>query len=116
MTNEEHPLELINNEGESNKDNFYQGQFRTSILDLDLLNYALEQDARGVRGVQTKYLVITCLDQMVDWRFTQGGNVFQMDSEEAFIENVVSALNFKGMVYLSRSENNELEQWKGGKI
>ena len=37
-----------------------------------------------------------------------------MDSEEAFVENVVSALNFKGMVYLSRSENNELEQWKGG--
>jgi adenylosuccinate synthase len=114
MTNEEHPLKLINNEGESNLDNFYQGQFRKTILDLDLLNYALQQDAKGVRGVQTKYLVITCLDQMVDWRFTEGGNVFQMETEEEFITNVVSGLNFKGMVYLSRSENNELEEWKGG--
>lgn len=114
MTNEEHPLMLMNNKNESNVDNFYQGQFRTSILDLDLLNYALEHDSRRVRNVQTKYLVITCLDQMIHWRFTQGGEVFQMETEEEFITNVVSGLNFKGMVYLSRSANNELEQWKGG--
>lgn len=114
MTNEEHPLKLINNEGESNKDNFYQGQFRKTILDLDLLNYALEQDAKGVRNIQNKYLVITCLDQMVDWRFTENGNVFQMKTEEEFITNVVSGLNFKGMVYLSRSDKSELEEWKGG--
>ena len=114
MTNEEHTLVLQNTTKETNLKNKHQGEFRRTILDLDLLNYALEQDARSVRGVQNLYLVITCLDQMVDWRFSQGGNIFQMDSEEAFVENVVSALNFKGMVYLSRSENNELEQWKGG--
>jgi adenylosuccinate synthase len=114
MTNEEHPLKLINNEGESNLDNFYQGQFRKTILDLDLLNYALQQDAKGVRGIQTKYLVITCLDQMVDYRLTYKGMIIVSADEENFIQNLVSALNFKGMVYLSRSENNELEQWKGG--
>ena len=114
MTNEEHPLMLMNNKGESNLDNFYQGQFRTTILDLDLLNYALEHDQRRVRNVQSKYLVITCLDQMVHWRFTQGGEVFQMETEEEFVTNVVSGLNFKGMVYLSRSDKSELEQWKGG--
>ena len=105
---------LMNNKNESNLDNFYQGQFRTSILDLDLLNYALEHDQRRVRNVKSKYLVITCLDQMVHWRFTQGGEVFQMETEEEFVTNVVSGLNFKGMVYLSRSDKSELEQWKGG--
>jgi adenylosuccinate synthase len=116
MTNEEHPLMLMNNKDEANATNEHQGEFRTTILDLDLLNYALEQDSKGVRGIQTKYLVITCLDQMIHWRFTQGGEVFQMETEEEFITNVVSGLNFKGMVYLSRSDKSELEEWKGGKI
>jgi len=115
MTNLEHTLVLQNATAESNLKNEWQGEFRRTYLDLDLLNYALEQDAKGVRAIQNKYLVITCLDQMVDWRFTQNGNVFEMKTEEEFITNVVEGLNFKGMVYLSRSENNELEQWEGGK-
>ncbi len=66
--------------------------------------------------VQVEYLVITCLDQMVDWQFTQGGNLFVTDSEQDFISAIVSALNFKGMVYLSRSNKSELEQWEGGTL
>jgi adenylosuccinate synthase len=116
MTNEEHPLMLMNNRSEANIKNEYQGDFRKTILDIDLLKYALQQDEKGVRNIQTKYLVITCLDQMVHWRFTQDGQVFDSGNEEKFIENVVSALDFKGLVYLSRSENNELEQWKGGTL
>jgi adenylosuccinate synthase len=115
MTNEQYNLELINTEGEANVENKYQGEFRKTILDLDLLNYALEHDQRRVRNVQTKNLVITCLDQMVDWRFTQSGNVFQMKTEEEFVQNVISGLNFDGKVYLSRSAKSELIEWEGGK-
>jgi adenylosuccinate synthase len=114
MTNEEIPCTLVNLEDEANVLNDYQGHLRRTILDLDLLNYALEQDSKGVRNIQTKYLVITCLDQMVDWQFTQGGKVFRMENEEDFIRNIISGLNFEGMVYLSRSADNKLEQWEGG--
>ena len=114
MTNEDVPCTFVNLDDETNVLNEHQGLFRRTILDLDLLNYALEQDSKGVRNVQNKYLVITCLDQMVEWKFTQGGKVFDSGTEEKFIENVVSALNFKGMVYLSRSADNKLEEWKGG--
>jgi len=114
MTNEEIPCTFINLDDESNVLNEHQGLFRRTILDLDLLNYALEHDRRKARNVQNEYLVITCLDQLVDYRFTRGGDVFQTDNESSFISAIVSSLNFKGMVYLSRSENNELEEWKGG--
>ncbi len=116
MTNEQHPLTLVNDEDETCVLNDHQGEFRKTILDLDLLNYALEQDRKGSRKIQVEYLVITCLDQMTDWRFTQTGNVFQCEDEKGFISAIVSGLNFKGKVYLSRSPNNEIKEWEGGDI
>jgi len=116
MTNEEIPMTLINTESEANTLNDYQGQFRRTVLDVDLLNYALEHDRKEKRRVQTEHLVITCLDQMVDWRFTQHGKVFDCDNEESFINAIVSALNFTGKVYLSRSSNNEIKEWEGGTL
>lgn len=115
MTNEEIPMTLVNLEGETNVENPYQGMFRRSLLDLDLLKYALQQDRKEKRRVQEERLVITCLDQMVDWRFTENGNVFQTEDEDSFIMAIVSGLNFTGKVYLSRSSNNEITEWKGGK-
>jgi len=116
MTNEEIPCTFVNLEDETNVLNDHQGHFRRTILDLDLLNYALEHDRRKARSVQNEYLVITCLDQMVDWQFTHEGKVFKTDNETTFISAIVSNLNFEGMVYLSRSADNKLEQWRGGRL
>ena len=52
---------LINNEGETNLTNEYQGEFRTNYLDIDMLNYALICDNTLSKGI-TKNLFITCLD------------------------------------------------------
>ena len=112
MTNHDHgdlSIKLKNTEGETNLANEWQGDFRKSMLDLDLLNYALQQDRKGARNVQSEYLVITCLDQMVEWKFTENGTTFTFKDEHEFVENVVQALHFKGMVYLSRSKNSVLE-------
>jgi len=62
MTNEGLPLELINNENETNTFCLWQGNFRTSILDVDLLNYALTCD-RNFSNDCSKNLVISCVDQ-----------------------------------------------------
>ncbi len=62
MTNEGQELKLVNNETETNKSHPYQGEFRTSPLDPDLLNYALECDNHFSYNC-TKNLVITCMDQ-----------------------------------------------------
>lgn len=65
MTNENifSELKLKNNEKETNVTNEWQGKFRTSVLDIDLLNYALECDSNFSRGIK-KNLVITCVDQV----------------------------------------------------
>jgi adenylosuccinate synthase len=56
-------LNLKNNELETNVTNEWQGNFRKSVLDLDLLNYALQCDSNFSMGFK-KNLVITCVDQV----------------------------------------------------
>lgn len=56
-------LKLTNTEKETNVTNEWQGNFRKSVLDLDLLNYALECDNNYSSGLK-KNLVITCVDQI----------------------------------------------------
>ena len=65
MTNEKysHLLELKNNESETNVNNKWQGVFRKTILDIDLLNYSLECDSHFSKNLD-KNLVITCVDQI----------------------------------------------------
>ncbi len=65
MTNEQLPFdeELKNTEKETNVTNEWQGNFRKSVLDLDLLNYALDCDNNYSSGFK-KNLVITCIDQV----------------------------------------------------
>jgi len=115
MSNLEIDLVLQNATQETNLKNEWQGEFRRTVLDVDLLKYALEQDRNNVRRVQTEYLVITCLDQMTEWMFTENRVKFTFDNESEFIENLIQALDFKGMVYLSRSSDNNLTEWKGGR-
>jgi len=57
------PIELINSENESNQENDWQGIFRTSCLDLDLLKYAIQYDMINNRQGEKK-LIMTCLDQL----------------------------------------------------
>jgi adenylosuccinate synthase len=62
MTNEHLPLELDVNEWETNVLNQWQGNLRKTVLDIDLLRYALLCDSHFTSGF-SKGLVVTCLDQ-----------------------------------------------------
>lgn len=65
MSNQEMDISYIKeNPNETNVANF-QGIFRKSVLDLDLLKYAIECD-RYHNPKSKKNLVITCLDQITD--------------------------------------------------
>lgn len=57
------PVVLKNNEGETNKQHEYQGTFRTSAMDFELMNYALSCDNNFSKYI-AKNLVITCTDQL----------------------------------------------------
>jgi len=114
MTNEDEPFTLINLETETNEENKWQGPFRRSILDLDLLKYAIKHDRKNIRRVQEERLVITCLDQMVQWIYKEDGDLHTCENETDFVANVAKSLGFSENIYLSRSPKNELEKWKGG--
>lgn len=62
MTNEGKRIELFNNENETNVYNEPQGHFRTSPLDNDLINYAVECDD-SVCNLK-KSIIMTCCDQV----------------------------------------------------
>lgn len=66
MTNENIKFNLINTESEINITGKFQGQFRKSILDIDLIKYSLLSDSNFSKKFNTKNLVITCLDQFED--------------------------------------------------
>ena len=125
MTNEDHELYLVDNSNESNVNNEYQGKFRTSPLDLDLLEYAVRKNRLDLvpKGVNKpmESLVITCMDQMKSYKSTRGG-AFQkitpnvqdipFDNQDEFVKSIVDALEIDGNVYLSRSNNSELIEWR----
>lgn len=73
MTNEDLALHLPQpNARETNVTHRFQGKFRQTVLDVDLLNYALRCDAAAFGSQIPKNLVLTCLDQTGDeLHFTQ---------------------------------------------
>lgn len=86
MSNEDLNLVLHHTELETNISHDWQGDFRRTPLDLDLLNYALGCDANH-SGQVKKHLVVTCFDQLVGpWQVTQKGYAFIPESARALIQ------------------------------
>ncbi len=61
-------LSLVSNDNEINIENKYQGKFRVSKIDYDLLNYAIYVEHFYSGHSNSTNLVVTCLDQ-VDYNF-----------------------------------------------
>ena len=67
------------NPHETNIYNQFQGNFKQSVLDVDLLNYAITADTNFSGGLQ-KNLVLTCIDQTGnDISFTQNNDLQTID-------------------------------------
>jgi adenylosuccinate synthase len=109
MSNEDMPPpRLLNNADETNITNEWQGEFRKTTLDADLLNYALLCDSHFA-GDCPKNLVVTCLDQ------TQGQIPFTAQEGKVRGQTIAQLLaqlrtNF-GEVWQSRSPESTLECW-----
>lgn len=64
MVGDKGPVVLKNAELETNKNHQYQGEFRISKLNPEMLNYALDCDSKNLDWKTKKNLVITCNDQL----------------------------------------------------
>ena len=96
MTNETLPHNIAADPDETNVTNEWQKDFRRSILDVDLLNYALDRHmiCETVNGTKsTLHLVVTCVDHVRDALcFTENGNLRQFSDTDEFIAEIGSAL------------------------
>ena len=90
---------------ENNKDGGYQGAFRISTLDLDLLRYAILSDDH-IR-THNRTLVITCLDHVVDkWTYTCDGVHHSFGDEDNFVGHIAELLNVQKVIRI-RSPKTE---------
>lgn len=83
-------INLVNTESETNVENEFQGKFRRSPLQIELLEYSLNCDELYSHGLQ-KNLVVTCLDQI------EGPIPIIRDNKKTFIDpySIQNLLNQK---------------------
>ena len=74
-------------EYETNKCNDRQGPLRYSILDLDLIQYAMDCDPY-IRESKNKNLVMTCCDQLSRYRCIKLGRICEYNSLDNFLNTV----------------------------
>jgi len=107
MTNFDIPHKIELNPLETNVTNEFQGNFRVSLLDLDLLKYGLMKERYITSNKSSHTLVITCLDQVKnDYRFTHDGNIVNCDNENEFVSYIANILGFQN-VLVSNSDKSE---------
>lgn len=87
LSAENYPVALINNLHETNRADGHQGEFRTGILDTDLLRYALQCDASFSCNAEKK-MVISCMDQLTGYQYLSGGNVLTAPDRDSFLKQI----------------------------
>ena len=79
---------------ETNPTNEYQGEFKRSMLDLDLLEYALIKDGCKIQ----RTLVITCLEHMKQFKFHYKGTIYTSDNARQYCEDICRILDISRYV------------------
>lgn len=104
LPNEEYSHLIPDNPHEHNKFGI-QGRFKKTILDLNLLKYAIGSDPY----IGKKTLVITCLDVMKKFAFTIKDKIYYCDDEDDFIENILNYLFIEDCLTSHSPYTGELE-------
>ena len=111
MTNNDISTNNLPNPYEQNFDTGFQGKFRTSLLDLDLLQYGFRKDKHIHKLIEylpsRVTLVVTCIDLLKEYSLTSKGKTLCFDNEYQFIERIKRELQV-GAVYLSRTPYPEM--------
>jgi len=104
MTNAQYPVKPINNEKETNTYDPYQGEFRTTVLDLDQLIHAKKEGIDKVIPKDTIVnLVVTCTDQVLTYQLTRDQEILTFDKDIYFASFIGNSLDINGKVYLNNS-------------
>lgn len=73
---------------DTNPTNEFQGPFKRTMLDLDLLEYALVKDGKHKKPT----LVITCLEHMTEFKFHYAGTIFESKDAKEYCQDICRIL------------------------
>jgi adenylosuccinate synthase len=103
------PHAIAVNPWERNADEWPQGTFRRTLLNLDLVRYAATKDA-GIRDAISRSLAVTCMDLMgQERRYVEGGEIRTAPSEQAFLSTICKAAGAHHL-FVSRGASGPLEE------
>ena len=109
MTNEDRPHNIKKNENETNVTN-YQGEFRRTLLDVSLLEYAISRDDI-IRRARNRVLVITCMDHIEnEYRFTYKGEIVFCSDMEDFARKVADRLCITRVLVSMSDDGTQIEE------
>jgi adenylosuccinate synthase len=110
MTNNELSHNISLNKDETNITNKYQGLFKRSLLDIDLLSYGINKDDYIRDNKINATLVITCLDHIKDeYRFTHKGRIVFCDNEYDFVDKISAILGINNLLLSRTPFSDDLE-------
>lgn len=106
MTNENFKHNIKINPTETNTFNKHQGNFRRTLLDVSLLEYAIKKD-KYILNCKNKNLVITCIDHIKnECRFTYKNEIINCINKIEFIRKISEILEINN-VYINDSEDSK---------
>lgn len=109
MTNEKRSHTIMADTNETNVDRKWQGKFRRSLLDVDLLEYAINKD-KNIAISKNKTLVITCLDHISKYRFTHKGNIVDCVNEEDFVTKIADILEIENVMTNNSPDSKDFKK------
>lgn len=109
MTNEKRSHTIMADTNETNVDRKWQGKFRRSLLDVDLLEYAINKD-KNIAISKNKTLVITCLDHISKYRFTHKGNIVDCANEEEFVTKIADILEIENVMTNNSPDSKDFKK------
>lgn len=114
MSNENN-YHIIPNPNETNVSHKYQGNFRTGILDVSLIEYAINKD-ENIKNSMRKNLVITCLDQLSSFKFLYKEKIVECKNEDHFVCEIVKHLKYGGNEFYNILTSNTEESKNISKV
>jgi len=117
MTNENISHNIQINPDETNRNHPHQGDFRRSLLDLNLIHYGISKDS-VICHAKKKTLVITCLDHIKNskvlfedmYRFVAADSVCRSYNENEFIGKISKILDIPDVLASSSDESKNMKK------
>lgn len=98
----------VTNDLETNRTNEHQGKFRTAMLDVDLLAYALNSDPFMKNNKHKLVLVVTCVDHLKEYKFKAFNAVQSFPDKDSFVREIAHILSIEDFVYSESRFSEEL--------